>query len=232
MFATHLRLLAFLGTYKRHVVIAWIAVFLTAVFTMITPQLLRFAIDSGLKPPTFKDSGVRLEEAMQSSDTQVVLQSPLELQPGDEVRLGGESVSITAVNDGVLTVERGAEGTKVKSHDSGTKVELVDRATFEGKTSTLALAAGLLIVVAFMKGMSSYCHAVQRRMAEPARGLRPAQPHLRQAAAAELRLPRQRPDGPADVARHAGRRRRRACSSRWASCACWTWCCASSLRRS
>ena len=156
MFATHLRLLSFLGPYKKRVFLAWIAVMATAIFTMVMPQLLGYAIDSGLKPPTWAESGARLEAGISSSDTELILNGPVNVQPEERIRLGGEQMLVTAVNGNTLTVERGAEDTRVANHDAGQKVELVDRPTFEGKTSTLALAAGLLMIAAVMRGISTY----------------------------------------------------------------------------
>jgi ATP-binding cassette subfamily B protein len=156
MFATHLRLLSFLGPYKKRVFLAWIAVMATALFTMVMPQLLGYAIDSGLKPPTFAESGVRLQDPISSSDTELVLQQQLNIQPNNRIRIGAEQMLVTAVSGDALTVERGAEDTRVRAHDAGDKVDLVDRATFEGKTSTLALAAGLIMIAAIMRGFSTY----------------------------------------------------------------------------
>jgi ATP-binding cassette subfamily B protein len=156
MFATHLRLLSFLGPYKKRVFLAWIAVLATAVFTMVMPQLLGYAIDSGLKPPTFADSGVRVEESMSTADTRLVLEEPLDIQPDNKVRVGTEQMLVTAVDGNALTVERGAEGTRARVHDAGDRLELVDRPSFEGKTSTLALAGGLIMIAAIMRGISTY----------------------------------------------------------------------------
>src|SRR3989337_962067 len=103
MFATHLRLLSFLGPYKKRVAFAWIAVMATAVFTMVMPQLLGYAIDSGLKPPTFADSGVRLQDTISSADTEIVVDKPLAVQAGDKIRLGGnEQVVVTAISGNTL----------------------------------------------------------------------------------------------------------------------------------
>ena len=156
MFATHLRLLSFLGPYKKRVVLAWVAVMATALFTMAMPQLLGYAIDSGLKPPTFADSDVKLQNAISASDTQVVLETPLDIQADNRIRIGSEQMLVTAVSGDVLTVERGAEDTRVRAHDGGDRIELVDRATFEGKTSTLAIAAGLIMAAAIFRGISTY----------------------------------------------------------------------------
>ena len=44
--------------YKKQVVFAWFVV-LTAALTMAMPQLISWSIDTGLKPPTYVDSGAR-----------------------------------------------------------------------------------------------------------------------------------------------------------------------------
>jgi ATP-binding cassette subfamily B protein len=154
--STHLRLLSFLGPYKKQVFFAWFVVTMTAVTTMLMPQLVSYAVDTGLKPPTFKDSGTRLAENVGRNDTQVVLEDSSVVRADERIRLGTEQILVTAVNGDTLTVERGAQGSRVAPHDAGDKVELVDRSTFEGKTSTLAMAAGLMIIVACMRGFFTY----------------------------------------------------------------------------
>ena len=129
---------------------------MTAITTMMMPQLVRYAVDTGLKPPTFKDAGTQISETVTKSDAEIVIDDASVVSAGERIRLGSEQVLVTAVNDSTLTVERGAQGTKVVAHDAGQKVELVDRATFEGKNSTLAIAAGLLILVALMRGFFTY----------------------------------------------------------------------------
>ena len=156
MFATHLRLLSFLGPYKKRVILAWIAVLATAIFTMVMPQLLAYSIDTGLKPPTFADSGAELAEDISSTDTQVILTDPADIEAGEKIRLGGEQLQVTSASGNTLTVERGAEDSRIASHDAGRKVEIVDRPSYEGKVSTLTIAAGLLMLAALLRGISTY----------------------------------------------------------------------------
>jgi ABC-type multidrug transport system fused ATPase/permease subunit len=154
--STHLRLLSFLGPYKKQVIFAWFVVSMTAVTTMLMPQLVSYAVDTGLKPPTFKSSGAELVESIGSGDTQISVDNASVVQPGERIRLDVEQMLVTGVSGNTLTVERGAEGSRVRPHDAGQQVELVDRPTFEGKTSTLAIAAGLIVAVALMRGFFTY----------------------------------------------------------------------------
>jgi ABC-type multidrug transport system fused ATPase/permease subunit len=154
--STHLRLLSFLGPYKKQVFFAWFVVAMTAITTMTMPQLVAYAVDTGLKPPTFKDSGARLTETITRDATQIVVDDPSVVSVGERIRLGEEQVLVTAIDGNALSVQRGVEGTRVLPHDSGRKVELVDRPTFEGKTSTLMVAAGLILAVALARGFFTY----------------------------------------------------------------------------
>ena len=154
--STHLRLLSFLGPYKKQVTFAWFVVTMTAITTMAMPQLIGYAVDSGLKPPTFKDSGATIAERLTDDATVVTISDPSVVATGDKIRIDSEQVIVTAINGDQLTLERGVEGTSVFSHDAGDKVELVDRPTFEGKTSTLTVAAALLLAVALARGFFTY----------------------------------------------------------------------------
>ncbi len=154
--STHLRLLSFLRPYKKQVLFAWIVVAMTAITTMMVPQLVGYAVDSGLKPPTFKDSGAEITAQLTPDDTRVTISDPSVVSTGDKIRIDSEQVVVTAIDGDRLTLERGAEGTRISGHDAGDEVELVDRATFEGKVSTLTLAAGLLLALALLRGFFAY----------------------------------------------------------------------------
>ena len=154
--STHLRLLSFLRPYKKQVLFAWIVVAMTAITTMMMPQLVGYAVDSGLKPPTFKDSGAEITAQLTPDDTRVTISDPSVVSTGDKIRIDSEQVVVTAIDGDRLTLERGAEGTRISGHDAGDEVELVDRATFEGKVSTLTLAAGLLLALALLRGFFAY----------------------------------------------------------------------------
>jgi ATP-binding cassette, subfamily B, multidrug efflux pump len=154
--STHLRLLSFLKPYKKQVVFAWFVVAMTAALTMIMPQLISWAIDTGLKPPTYLDSGARITQAIASSDTQVSLDEPDIVTVGQTIRIATESLVITDLSGDTATVERGADGTRVRPHSANDKVLRVDRATYEGKTKTLLIAALAVIFVAVWRGFFAY----------------------------------------------------------------------------
>ena len=156
MSSTHLRLLSFLGAYKKQVIFAWFVVAMTAVTTMLLPQLVGYAVDTGLKPPTFKDSGAQITSDLGRDDTQVTVSEPSVVSPGEKIRIDSEQIIVTGVDGDTLTLERGAEDTTARPHDENDRVELVDRPTFEGKTSTLTLAAGLILIVALTRGLFTY----------------------------------------------------------------------------
>src|SRR5690606_9482807 len=71
-------------------------------------------------------------------------------------RIGTEQMLVVAVDGLAVTVERGAEDTRIARHSADARVELTDRATFEGETSTLAWAAGLILLAAVLRGVSTY----------------------------------------------------------------------------
>ncbi len=154
--STHLRLLSFLGPYKKQVIFAWIVVAMTAITTMMMPQLVGYAVDSGLKPPTFKDSGAELSDSVNRTETEITINYASVVAPGQKIRLGAEEMLVTVIDANTLTVQRGVEGSRIRPHDAGQRVELVDRPGFEGKNSTLAVAAGLIILVALMRGFFTY----------------------------------------------------------------------------
>src|SRR3990170_3825943 len=66
--STHMRLLGFLRPYLKQVVFCWIVLAGAAAAAMITPQLLRWAIDTGLR-----EESTRLEASISESATTLVL---------------------------------------------------------------------------------------------------------------------------------------------------------------
>src|SRR4030067_3205214 len=62
-----IRLLTFLRPYKRRVALAWLCVCGASLFVLVTPQLVRWAIDTGLK--------VRIEGVEGATGTGVALGS-------------------------------------------------------------------------------------------------------------------------------------------------------------
>jgi ABC-type multidrug transport system fused ATPase/permease subunit len=154
--STHLRLLSFLKPYKKQVAFAWFVVTMTAITTMLLPQLLRVAIDTGLKPPTFADTGVRLAEPVSTTQTQLVLDSTAPFPAGERLRIGSEEMLVTAVSGNAVTVERGVGDSRVAIHDGNSRLERVDRATFEGTTGALIIVAATLMAVAILRGFFTY----------------------------------------------------------------------------
>ena len=82
-----------------------------------------------------------------------------------------------------------------------------------------------IILFAIGRGLAAFGQTVPRRDGRPGRRLRHPQRDLRQPAVAELRLPRQGPDRPGHVPRHAGRREHPHVPRPWACCACSTSSC-------
>jgi ATP-binding cassette subfamily B protein len=154
--ATHLRLLTFLAPYKKQVVFAWLVVALSAAFTMIMPQLLGWAVDTGLKPPTYVSIDVTTEDDLSLTATQVPVTNAEKLSPGAIVRIDRESMEVVSVSGNTLTVERAQEGTRPQAHDAGTSVLEAERTTFAGKTSALALVAAAILVAAIARGVCTY----------------------------------------------------------------------------
>ena len=214
--STHLRLLSFLGPYKKQVVFAWLVVAMTAVTTMIMPQLLRWAIDTGLKP-TYTSLDASISETIGLSDTQLVVENPQNLTVDETIRIDEETMKVVAISGDNVTVERGFDGSREAVHDSGDEILRADP-TYLGETSTLTKVALLILGIAVLRGFFTYWSS-SWRMAGSARRLRPAQPHLRKLQRLSYAYHDQPADGADHVARHAGRGRRRVCSSRWARCA-------------
>ena len=62
---------------------------------------------------------------------------------------------MTALSGDTLTVERGADGTRVRPHSAKDKVLRVDRPTFEGKTKTCS-SRRWRVFVAVWRGFFAY----------------------------------------------------------------------------
>lgn len=154
--STHLRLLSFLGPYKKQVIFAWFVVVMTAALTMVMPRLVGWAIDTGLKPPTYVESGAQITESISTNDTQLNLDDGSIVTVDQKIRIGGETMIVTAISGNTATVERGTDDTRVRPHGADDKVLRVDRATYEGETNTLLLAALAIIFVAIWRGFFAY----------------------------------------------------------------------------
>ena len=154
--STHLRLLSFLNPYKKQVVFAWLVVTLAAAFTMLLPQLLRVAIDSGLKPPATVEIGVNLTDPASSSDTTIVVSDGSKLDRDQLVQIDAEKMTIVSVSGDTATVERGAESTEIRAHSSDARVLEVSGTTFGGSTDTLLLIGGAILAAAVLRAFFSY----------------------------------------------------------------------------
>jgi ATP-binding cassette subfamily B protein len=154
--STHLRLLTFLLPYKKQVIIAWIAVALTAIFTMTIPQLVRWGIDTGLKPPTWADTGSKIAAPLRADETTMQLTEPGDVSIDQKVRIGSESMTVQAIDGTTATVERGVDGTRVVAHGKDSDVRKVDLGRFEGSTRTLLIAGGLILAAALLRGVFAY----------------------------------------------------------------------------
>src|SRR5919106_929808 len=128
--STHLRLLSFLKPYKKQVVFAWFVVAMTAITTMVMPQL-RWAIDSGLKP-SYAETGVSITRAVQPADDQIVVTSSSAFDVDQRIRLEDETAKITEIRGDTLTVDRGQN----IDHPAGTAIR-ESNPSFSGETRTL-----------------------------------------------------------------------------------------------
>src|SRR5687768_6227314 len=152
--STHLRLLSFLGPYKKQVIFAWLVVAMTAVTTMVMPQLLRWAIDTGLKP-SYASLDATITETIALSETQIVVDKPETLTVGENIRVDEESMEVLEINGPSIVVERGAEGSRPAVHDAGDEVFRA-KANFLGESDTLMTAALAILGIAVLRGFFTY----------------------------------------------------------------------------
>jgi ABC-type multidrug transport system fused ATPase/permease subunit len=148
--STHLRLLSFLKPYKKQVVFAWFVVAMTAITTMVMPQLLRWAIDSGLKP-SYEDTGVSITRAVEPADDQIVVSSSSAFEVDQRIRLENETAKIIAVNGDTLTVDRGQN----VDHAAGTAIRR-GSPTYSGEMETLMTAGVAILLIALLRGVFTY----------------------------------------------------------------------------
>lgn len=156
MSSIHMRLILFLKPYARQLIVTWLVVGFAAAFTMAQPQVLRWGIDAGLKPPQYTATDIKLSENITAAQTSFKVNNPSELTPGESIRIESETVRVTAISDGSVTVDRGQDGTRARVHDSGKALKRVKRAGFEGKTETLLLAGGILLGLAAFRAFFTY----------------------------------------------------------------------------
>ena len=157
--STHMRLLGFLRPYLKQVVFCWIVLAGAAAAAMITPQLLRWAIDTGLR-----EESTRLEASISESATTLVLADAAPIRVGqliilDSVRVGREKARVTAVDGNTVTVERGVGGTEPKAYEGGRDLARdvqTNVQTFGGKTNALVLAGGAILSASILRGIFAY----------------------------------------------------------------------------
>ncbi|HWO73150.1 MAG TPA: ABC transporter ATP-binding protein [Dehalococcoidia bacterium] len=134
----------------KQVVFAWFVVAMTAVTTMIMPQLLRWAVDTGLKP-NYPGIGVTITRPVTAADEQILVDNAASLQVGQRFRLGDEVLEVKAIDGNTVTVDRG----NLRDHAAGTELARA-RPEYAGKTETLLLAAGAILGVALLRGVFTY----------------------------------------------------------------------------
>ena len=156
MLAVLFRLTLFSKPYLKQLAFATVAVVFTAVFTMIMPQLLRWGIDTGLKPPSFVATGTVVTALVDEAATTIEVDDSSTLAVGQKIQIDRESMTVTAIRGGAISVERGVDETSVNSHSVDKEVKRVERSTFEGSTSTLLLVALAILVAAVLRGFFTY----------------------------------------------------------------------------
>jgi ATP-binding cassette subfamily B protein len=155
--SVHFRLLLFTKPYMKQVVLASLVVILAATFTMVMPQLVRWAIDTGLKPPSFIDSGVTITQNVDDNDTSIQVSDSSSFAVDQKIEIDREQMIITTIDgSNSISVQRGAEDTRATSHVVDRTIKRVERDTYEGKTSTLALAAAGILGAALLRGFFTY----------------------------------------------------------------------------
>ena len=154
--STHFRLLLFTKPYIKQVVFAFVVVILAAVFTMVMPQLLAWAIDTGLKPPTFVETGATITQHVDDSDQTIEVSDAAPFDFDQKIKIDGELMVITGISGNTLTVQRGVEDTSVRSHVLDKNVLRSDRITYEGKASVLLLVAAAILGAALLRGFFTY----------------------------------------------------------------------------
>ena len=154
--STHLRLLTFLKAYKKEVVFACVVVVFAASFTMVMPQMLRWAIDSGLKPSI----STELSDSITASDNTITVKESGGLVP-DQV-LGDRQPQRQRESTSRQPPRQRAHGRArcgrhVGEGHTGPPINVApDQQTFKGKTGTLLLASLGLLAAAIARGVFTY----------------------------------------------------------------------------
>jgi ABC-type multidrug transport system fused ATPase/permease subunit len=152
----HLRLLTFLKPYMKQVAFTWAVVIAAALFAMVTPRLLQWGVDTGLKPPAVENTGAQLAADVGEGTSVLLLTDTGRVRPDYVIRLGTEKLRVTAVSGNEVTVDRGLDGSSAVSHPEGTRVFHVIRTSYSGKLDTLVLAAGAIVGAAALRGFFTY----------------------------------------------------------------------------
>ncbi|HEX5139577.1 MAG TPA: ABC transporter ATP-binding protein [Dehalococcoidia bacterium] len=121
---------------------------------MVMPQLLRWAIDSGIKP-TYATLDARITHQIGLTDTQLDIDNAQNLTVDEAIRIDDETMDVTAIDGSAVTVERAQQGTKAAAHDANDEVFRA-KASYLGKTSTLATVAAAMLGVAILRGFFTY----------------------------------------------------------------------------
>lgn len=156
MLATLFRLSLFAKPYPKQLFVAAFAVFAAATLTMLMPTFLRWGIDSGIKPPSFVDTGIAITQNVDEGTTTIEVDDSAALAVGQKIQIGRESVVVEAISGRTLSVERGVDGTIPRSHVLGSSLKRADRTSSEGSVSTLALVAGAILGAALLRGFFTY----------------------------------------------------------------------------
>jgi ATP-binding cassette subfamily B protein len=154
--STHLRLLTFLKPYKKEVIFGCFVVLCGGFLAMLLPKLLEWSIDTGLKPPSYVETAATLSEDVSASATTLNLSDAAAVAIDRVIQLDREKMNVLQVSGNTVTVERGFDETRERVHDAGTKVFASDQEGYEGKTSTLLLAAGAILGAALLRGIFTY----------------------------------------------------------------------------
>jgi ABC-type multidrug transport system fused ATPase/permease subunit len=147
----YLRLLSFLKPYRLQVFGVILVIGAAASFTMVTPKLLQWAVDTGLKPSSATD----LTADAPAGATALTVRDAINLVPDQSLIIGGrrnpETVIIKSAAENTLALT----APTTKSHFKNDRVS-PEKQTFAGKTNTLVLAGALIIGAAALRGFFTY----------------------------------------------------------------------------
>jgi ABC-type multidrug transport system fused ATPase/permease subunit len=151
-----LRLIMFARPYIPQVLFTWLTVAGAAAFIMLTPQVLRWGIDTGIKPPNAVATGARLAETITPSDTSFSITDGERIQGLERIQVGREDMRIVTVVGNQVQVDRGFDETRATTHLEGDLVKRPERLAYEGSTATLFLVAAALLGLAVFRSIFAY----------------------------------------------------------------------------